>query len=159
MKPSETTADAYRFEVKVAASATETFKIREERPFDETLQITSVTPDLIAVWVQNQAISAAARNQLEQVIQKKRDIASVDAQIKQLQSDMTGISQDQDRLRKNIDSLRSVAGQQEQVQNYARQLSAGETKLAGLRDSESEARKKKAALEADLNGLIEQLQF
>jgi hypothetical protein len=159
LKPTETTADAYRFEVKVAASATETFKVREERVYDETISVSSITPDLIAGWAQNQAISGAARQQLEQILQKKRDIASADSQLKQIQADMSGITQDQDRLRKNIDSLRNVAGQQDQVQNYARQLSAGETKLAGLRDNEGEQRRKKSGLEGELNGLMDRMQF
>ena len=41
LKPSETTTDAYRFEVKVAASATETFKVREERVYDETISVSA----------------------------------------------------------------------------------------------------------------------
>jgi hypothetical protein len=45
------------------------------------------------------------------------------------------------------------------VQNYARQLATGETKLAGLRDNESEQRRKKAALEAELDGLMNKMQF
>ncbi len=164
LKPSETTADSYRFEVKVGANATEIFKVREERVYNETIAVSSVTPDLIAAWVQNagssqQAISDAGRQQLQQTLQKKRDIAALDGQLKQAQADMTGLTQDQERLRRNIDSLRNVAGQQDQVQQYARQLAAGESKLAGLRDSESDLRRKKAAAEADLNALLDRLQF
>jgi len=159
LKPSETTADSYRFEVKVAANGTEAFKVREARVYDETISVSNLSSNLIADWTQNQALSAAARQQLDQILQKKGDIAKVDAQLKQIQADMTGITQDQDRLRRNIDSLRNVAGQQDQVQNYARQLAAGETKLAGLRDNDSEQRRKKAALEADLNGLMDKMQF
>ena len=114
---------------------------------------------MIAGWSQNQAISAAARQQLEQILQKKRDIGGVDAQIRQIQGDMTGITQDQERLRRNIESLRNVAGQQDQVQNYARQLASAESKLAGLRDNESEQRRKKAGLEGELNSLMDRMQF
>jgi hypothetical protein len=164
LKPSETTADSYRFEVKVAANATETFRVREERVYNETIAVSSVTPDLIAAWVQNagssqQAISDAGRQQLQQMLQKKREIAALDVQLKQAQADMTGLTQDQERLRRNIESLRNVAGQQDQVQQYARQLAAGESKLAGLRDTESDLRRKKAAGEADLNALLDRLQF
>lgn len=159
LKPSETTADAYRFEVQVAASATEALKVREERVYDETISVSSLTPDLIAAWAQNQALPNAARQQLEQILQKKRDIAGADAQIKQIQGDMNGLTQDQERWRRNIESLRNVAGQQEQVQNYARQLASGESKLAALRDNESDQRRKKATLEGDLNALMDKIQF
>jgi septal ring factor EnvC (AmiA/AmiB activator) len=143
----------------VAANATEALKVREERVFDETVAVSNLTPNLISDWVQNQALSGAARQQLDQILQKKGEIARVDAQIKQTQADMAAITQDQDRQRRNIESLRNVAGQQEQVQNYAKQLAAGEAKLVGLRDNESEQRRRKAGLEGELNSLLDKMQF
>ena len=59
-KPSETTADAYRFEVNVGGNATETFAVREERVYDQTMSVTSLTPDVIATYLQNKALSDAA---------------------------------------------------------------------------------------------------
>jgi chromosome segregation ATPase len=52
-----------------------------------------------------------------------------------------------------------VNGQQDQVQQYARQLAATETKLAALRDTQSDLRKKKAGLEGQLNSLMERIEF
>src|SRR5262245_51067182 len=40
-KPAETTSSAYRFEVKLAASGTETFPVKEERLLDQTVALTS----------------------------------------------------------------------------------------------------------------------
>jgi hypothetical protein len=45
------------------------------------------------------------------------------------------------------------------VQQYARQLAAAETKLAALRDTQSDLRRKGAALQAELNALIEKIEF
>ena len=58
-----------------------------------------------------------------------------------------------------MESLNRVSGQQEQVQNYARQLATTETRLAGLRDRQADLRKTKAALEAELNGLMDKIDF
>ena len=159
MKPTETTADAYRFEVNVGGNATEAFAVREERVYDQTMSVTSLTPDAIAAFTQNKALSDAARRQLEQIAQKKRDIAANDGQLHQAQADLNNLTQDEERQRRNIESLRSVAGQQNLVQQYAGQLAAAEVKLAGLRDQESLLQKKKTSLEADLNGLIEKAEF
>jgi chromosome segregation ATPase len=52
-----------------------------------------------------------------------------------------------------------VAGQQDQVQTYSRQLADQEARVAQLRDQQSEARKRKAALETELNKLLETLEF
>jgi len=159
LKPSETTSNAYRFEVKVAAGATASLAVREERVYDQTISVSTMTPDVIATWVQNKTLSDAGRRQLEQIAAKKREVASVDAQTRQVDADITTGGQDQDRLRRNIESLRSVAGQQDLVQQYARQLAASEAKLAGLRDQQSQLRKQKASLDAELNALLEKTEF
>jgi hypothetical protein len=159
VKPSETTADAYRFEVNVGGNATEAFAVREERVYDQTTSISSITPDVLATYLQNKALSDAGRRQLDQIAQKKRDVAANDGQLRQAQADLNGLTQDEERQRRNIESLRNVAGQQDLVQQYARQLAAAEVKLAALRDQQSDLQKKKTALEGELNGLIEKAEF
>ena len=159
LKPSETTPNSYRFEIKLAAGATATLAVKEERVFDQTTSVSSLTPDVISTWIQNKAITDAGRRQLEQIAAKKRDIASATSQLSQVQADLATGAQDQDRLRRNIDSLRNVAGQQELVQQYARQLSTSEAKLAAQRDQESQLRKQKAALESDLNAILDKSEF
>ncbi len=158
-KASETTPKAYRFEVKLAASGTETFPVREERVYDESTSVTNLTPDVLAAYVQNKALSEAARRQLDQILQKKREVAANDAALRQAEADINSLGQDQMRMRSNIESLNRVSGQQDQVQQYARQLAVAETKLATLRDTQSDLRKKKAALEAELNSLMERIDF
>ena len=158
-KPTETTPSAYRFEVKLAASGTETFPVHEEHVYDESLSVTNLTPDALAVYVQNKSLNETARRQLDQIAQKKREISANDAAIRQADADVTSLTQDQTRLRSNIESLNRVSGQQDQVQTYARQLAAAETKLAALRDTQSDLRKKKSALDAELNSLLERISF
>ena len=158
-KPSETTPSAYRFEVKLAASDTQTFPVREEHVYDESLSVTNLTPDVLAVYVQNKSLNETVRRQLDQIAQKKRELSANDASIRQAEADVTSLTQDQTRLRSNIESLNRVSGQQDQVQTYARQLAAAETKLAALRDTQSDLRKKKSALDAELNSLLERISF
>ncbi len=158
-KPSETTPSAYRFEVKLAASDTQTFPVREEHLYDESLSVTNLTPDVLAVYIQNKSLNETARRQLDQIAQKKREISANDAAIRQADADVTSLTQDQTRLRSNIESLNRVSGQQDQVQTYARQLAAAETKLAALRDTQSDLRKKKSALDVELNSLTERISF
>lgn len=158
-KPSETTANAYRFEVKLAASGTETFPVREERVYDQTTSVSSMTPDVLATFVQNKALSDTARRQLDQIAQKKSEVAANEAAVRQAEADLNSLTQDENRLRSNIESLNRVSGQQDQVQQYARQLAATETKLAALRDTQSDLRRKGAALQSDLTALMEKIEF
>ena len=158
-KPSETTANAYRFEVKLAASETATFPVREERIFDQSYSVTNLTPDVLAAYVQNKNLSEAARRQLDQIAQKKSEIAANDAATRAAEEDVRSLTQDQTRLRSNMESLNRVTGQQDQVQQYARQLAATETRLAALRDTQSDLRKKKTVLESEINSLMDRIEF
>jgi chromosome segregation ATPase len=158
-EPSETTTNAYRFEVKLSADGTEKFPVAEERVYDTTTAVSSLTPDVLLAYVQNKALSEAGRRQLQQIASVKGQIADFDNQIRQLDANVTTIVSDQDRVRENIRSLNQVSGQQDQVQKYARQLATQEGELAGLRDQLSDLKKKKAAQESELNKLIEALDF
>jgi hypothetical protein len=158
-KPSETTTNAYRFEVKLSADGTEKFPVAEERVYDSTTAVSNLTPDDLLVYVQNKALSDTGRRQLQQIASAKRQIADFDSQIRQLDANVTTIVSDQNRVRENIRSLNQVSGQQDQVQKYARQLATQESELAGLRDQLSDLKKQKAAQESSLNALIEVLDF
>jgi hypothetical protein len=158
-KPAETTVNAYRFEVKLAPDASVKFPVAEERVYDNTMVVSSLSPDVLLTYVQNKAITDAGRRALQQIIDTKRQIADLDNQVRQADSDTNTVIGDQNRIRQNIQSLNQVSGQQEQVQKYARQLATQETQLAALRDKQSELRKQKAGLESNLNGMIEKLDF
>jgi hypothetical protein len=159
LKAAETTTNAYRFEVKLAGDATEKFPVAEERVYETTTAVSSLTPDVLLAYVQNKALSEAARSQLQQILDAKRQIADLDHQISQVDSDIGNIVSDQDRVRRNIQSLNQVSGQQDQVQKYARQLATQESTLATSRDKLSDLKKQKAAEESRLNTLIEKLDF
>jgi hypothetical protein len=159
LKPWETTTNAYRFEVKLAPGAVEKFPIDEERVYETTTSVSSLTPDILLAYVQNKSLSETGRNQLQQILASKGQIADLDGQIHQLDSDISGMVSDQTRIRQNMESLNRVSGQQDQVQKYARQLAAQESTLASSRDQLSDLKKQKAADEAKLHSLIEKMEF
>jgi len=158
-KPTEKTANAYRFEVKLAADATEKFPVTEENVFDTTIAISSLSPELLASYVTNKSLSDAGRRQLSEIVDKKRQITATDAERQRVNEQINTIVHDQDRIRQNINSLNHVSGQQDQVQKYAKQLGDQEIQLATLRDRQAELDRKKAALQAELNSLIEKMEF
>jgi hypothetical protein len=158
-KPAETTASAYRFEVRVAPAGTEKFPVIEERVYESSIGLANLTPDVLVSYVQNKALSEAARRQLEWIVELKKQLADTDRAIRQTEEQINELGRDQERIRQNLRSLNEVSGQQAQVQNYARQLAAQETQLATLRDRLAELRKKKAALESELNAAIEKMEF
>ncbi len=158
-QPSETTASAYRFEVKLAAQGTEKLPVTEERLMDQSVTLANTSPEFLGTYIQNKDLDETARKQLERIADQKRLIAENDGAIQRGDQEINSLVEDQERLRQNISTLNQVSGQQEQVQNYARRLSAQETQLAALRDHQAELKQKKTALEGDLNKAIEALEF
>jgi len=158
-KPSETTASAYRFEVKLAPQATEKPPVTEERLVDQTVALANTSSDFLLTYIQNKELDAAGRKQLEAIAGQQRLIAENNAAIQRCDQEINDLVQDQQRIRQNIVTLNQVSGQQEQVQNYARRLSAQEAELATRRDRQAERKQKKTALEAGLNKLIEGMEF
>jgi hypothetical protein len=158
-KAAEKTPSAYRFEVALPAGATQEFAVNEERVFDQTYAVTNLTPDALLAYVQNRSLSAAARQQLQAIAGQKSKIAANDREIQQTESQMRDLTADQDRIRRNIQSLNAVSGQQQQVQTYARQLDTAEQQLAALRDRQAAVAKQKGVLQAELDRLVEALAF
>ena len=68
-------------------------------------------------------LSDAARNQLEQIANLKQQVAAAGREKQSLESQITGVVADQERVRQNIGRLNQVTGQQQQVQAYAQRLS------------------------------------
>src|ERR1039458_5156411 len=50
-KPAEKTALAYRFEIPLAAGASQEFAVAEERVYDQGYSVTNLTPDVLLEYV------------------------------------------------------------------------------------------------------------
>jgi hypothetical protein len=158
-KPAEKTPTAYRFEIPLAAGATQTFPVSEERIYEQSYSVTNMTPDMLLTYVRNRDLSDSGRRQLQRIADQKAQIVENAQAIQDAAKQAQDLTSDEERIRQNIQSLGAVSGQQQQVQNYARQLDAHEQQLAALRDKQAELQKKKSALDAELNKLIEGLAF
>jgi N-methylhydantoinase B/oxoprolinase/acetone carboxylase alpha subunit len=158
-KPAETAREVYRFEVKVPASGSVDFPVTEENVYDQQTAVSSITPDTLLVYVRNKNLSDNARRQLQQVADLKTKIAGNDSEKRRIDTDIQNVTRDEERNRQNIQSLQSVSGQQQIVQDYARKLSAQETQIAVLRDRQAQLDTEKASLQTQLNAQIDQLSF
>jgi chromosome segregation ATPase len=133
--------------------------VSEERVYEQSYGVTGLTPDAVLEYVRNRELSDAARRQLQQIADKKRQVADNAAALADASSQVSSLTGDEARIRQNIAGLNSVGGQQQQVQNYARQLEDTERQLVALRDKQADLRKQKTALETALAGMIDALTF
>jgi hypothetical protein len=158
-QPSEKTPGAYRFEIALAAGASQEFPVNEERVYDQSYSVGNLTPDTLLTYIQNRTLTDAARRQLQRIADQKSKIAANDRDRQQAAQQVRDLTSDEERIRQNIQSLNSVSAQQQQVQTYARQLDQHEQQLATLRDRQAELQKENAALQSELDRLIGALEF
>ncbi len=158
-KPSDRTATAYRFEVALEANKSRTFKVEQERVYDDITEVTSATPDHLLTLVENKQISDAGRKQLQALVDVKRRLAETTDNLQATQSQMKELTADQTRTRENIDSLNRVSGQEQQVRQYSAQLGANEVQQAKLRDTQKTLAQQKTTLEAAVRKAIGDLNF
>ncbi len=158
-KPVERTASAYRFEVKLPANGDQTLTVKQEYVSSFATIVQDVTPDMLLTVVENKALSPNGKKQLEGVLDMKRQLLQVENDLASAKAQSSDINDDQTRLRKNIDSLNRVAGQEEQVRKYSGQLAAGDVELTKLRDQTHQLTQKRDALHAELHQAIAKLDF
>lgn len=159
MTAKETTADKYRFEVAAAADSTSKFAIVEEMVYDQTIGISNLTYDEIMVWVRNKDLDEAGRAQLERIANLKRQIADNQLEQQRVDERVNEFSQDENRLRNNINTLRNVSGQEQKVGEYSEQLADLGVRLVALRDQQAQLRQQADTLTRQLNDLVETLEF
>lgn len=157
--PTERTANAYRFEVKLAPNGSETLPVKLEQLLDDAVAVSDITPDLLVSYVHNKSLSETGRKQLEAIATIKQQIVQLNSDIQNTEAQINDLNTDLNRIRQNIDSLNRVSGQQEQVQNYSRQLAQQEAQIAKLRDQARGLQIKKSELNTNLRGLIDKLDF
>jgi len=158
-KPKEKTATNYRFELQLGAGATQEFAVNEERVYEQSVAVVNLTPDILVSYLQNRSLTDAGRRQLQRIVDQKRLVAENDRALQDVDAQMRGLTADEERVRRNIQSLNNIAGQQQQVQTYARQLDTQEQQLTALRDKQAELQKNKSALQGRPDKLMEALTF
>jgi hypothetical protein len=121
--------------------------------------VVNLTPDILVSYLQNRSLTDGGRRQLQRIADQKRLVAENDSALQDVDAQMRGLTADEERVRRNIQSLNNVAGQQQQVQTYARQLDTQEQQMASLRDKQGELQKKKSALQGELDKMMEALSF
>ena len=158
-KPAERTANAYRFEVKLSANGTQTLKVQEERTYLNSTAVMSSTPDFLLTIIDNKQVTDAGRAELTALADLKTKLTETENSLELAKTQANELTQDQTRLRADIDSLNRVKGQEDQVRKYSSQLADNEVELAKIRDQRHTLELRKADLDEQVRKAVDALQF
>ena len=96
---------------------------------------------------------------LRKVMLQKNDIAQLDATIAGRKTQITSISDDQQRVRENMKALKGSAEEKALVERYVKELNEQEDRMQSLRHEITDLQQKREASQKTLNETIEALQM
>jgi hypothetical protein len=158
-KPAESSASFHRFRLTVQPKETATLQVKEYRPITNSYQLSNVTDDQIKFFLSQKMINHAIEQALRKVIAQKNGIAALDAEVASHKSKISGISDDQQRVRENMKALKGSAEEKALVARYVRELNEQEDRVQSLHHEMADLQQKREAVQKTLNDMIEGLQM
>jgi len=141
----------YRVPARVEAGQTLTLTIVQERTSQFEYRLVENTEADILRYIETSGPSDAVRAALEQVLNLKRNVNSIDGQIKAANSERDRIYQEQGRLREN---LQAIPAESDLARRYLGQLASHEDRLAQLGADLTRLEGEKAAAEQALRDYV-----
>jgi hypothetical protein len=158
-KPAESSASFHRFRLTVDSKKTETLLVKEYRPVTNSYQLSNVTDDQIKFFLAQKMINPEIEQALRKVIAQKNSIAALDAEVGSRKSKISGISEDQQRVRENMKALKGSAEEKVLLARYVRELNEQEDHVQSLHHEVADLQQKRDAAQKTLNDVIEGLQM
>jgi hypothetical protein len=153
-QPLERTRDNYRFAVPVAAGKSASLAVIETRMISQTVSLSNMGSDQVAVYISNPVVSQAVKNALQKVVALQAAVTGTVAQRSTRESRVNEINNDQARIRQNMDRLAQTSDLYKQ---YVKTLTDEETELGTLRADIAKLRDQEAAQRKDLSTFIQNL--
>ena len=160
LKPIETTAHYYRFRIPVEAGKSGELLIEEFNPQDTRYELANLEDEQVqrlTLLVADNRITPSLKEAMQRVLQKKSEIASLEADANSRKQQMDAIGSDQGRLRENMKALKGSAEERTLIQRYTRELDAQEDKLAALRKEKEDLDARRVQAEHDLETMADQI--
>jgi hypothetical protein len=158
-KPAESSASFHRFRLTVNSKKTETLLVKEYRPIVNSYQLSNVTDDQIKFFLAQKMINPEIEQALRKVITQKNSIAALDAEVGLRKSKISGIAEDQQRVRENMKALKGSAEEKALVARYVSELNEQEDRVQSLNREMADVQQKREAAQKTLDDMIEGLQM
>ena len=159
VKPEIKTDDVYRFRINLAPHATSELSVTENRALMDSYQISTLTPKEIDLFVAQNYIDGGIQTELEKIIELKFRSKTAGLQIVALHREAQEISEDQKRLRENIEKLKSTIGARLLIARYIAKANTQETRLEQITKEKKDAEREQARLELELEKAVKEFKF
>jgi hypothetical protein len=155
--PAETSVDAYRFVVSVAAKKTETFTVAEQQPLSQTHRIADITSQQVDLIVRESGGDPGLRNALAPIFAARAMVAGLNDELNSRAVETKRIEEDQMRVRENMKALRGSSQEQQLLKRYTAQLAQQEDRVDALRKEADDLERRRRDAQAELARLVDGL--
>lgn len=128
-KPAEITANYYRFRVELPAFSRVDLVVTENQGLKDSYRLSSITFKDLDLFVKNRFIDEATRTKLAHLIELRSDIFQTGEKLKKLEREIGEISDDQTRLRENIEIMAKTSQAKQLIDRYIRKADEQESRL------------------------------
>jgi methyl-accepting chemotaxis protein len=157
--PDETTDHYWRFTRGLAAGGTETFTVTESSGRQRTYLLANTGPDEVSFFLSSGFIDERVARSLREIISLRERVARRSEEVRQRTEERSQLFKDQERIRANIESLKSGTPQRELVARFVTKLNEQEDRLEGIaRELERLSQEQREAQE-EVNRQIQRLAF
>jgi hypothetical protein len=151
----ERTRDAYRFAVPVSAGKNATLSVVQTRMVEQSIALSSLGSDQVALYIRNSVVTPAVKAALQKLSDLQQKAADTAAQRALKEQRVSDISNDQSRIRANMDRLSQGS---DLYKRYVKTLSDEEDELAKLRDDIAKLRDAETAQRKAVADFIQTLE-
>ena len=164
-QPTEKTRSLARFAVTAEPGKTAVVVIAEEREATETILLTALDLAQVDFYVRLPVMKPSVQKALEAVMSAKGKLNDMATARTQLENHIAGLGQEQDRLRRNLQSIPSLKGSDiateenkksasDLLQRYLKKLSDVETELEAKRIEHTKILERENKARQDLEKLV-----
>jgi hypothetical protein len=158
-KPEYTTARFYRFRVELVAFENKQIVVAENLPMMDKYSLSTLSPKDLDVFVASRFIDEAMRAKLAKLIDLRMRINQINARLQAFETEEERISDDQKRLRENIEALAKTPEAKQLIARYIAKANEQESQLETMQKERQTISAEKEKLERELAIEIKNLEI
>jgi len=153
-RPAETTQNYYRFRVELKPFAKIVFPVTERQALMDSYQLTKLSRDNLDLFIRQRSINDDVRQKLEKLIDLRARATEIEEKLKTLEDEETAISEDQARLRENIEALAKTPEAKQLIARYIAKANEQETRIEQITKERQTLIAERERLERELAAAI-----
>ncbi|MCY1017316.1 hypothetical protein [Pyxidicoccus sp. MSG2] len=158
-EPAETTDGFWRFKRELAPSAHDELVVAERTRGQRQYLISNVGLDEVTYFVSAHYIDRQVADALREVVALRDRVAALARDEQRLTAEREQLFKDQERIRSNIESLKSGASQRELAERFVGKLNEQEDRLEAIGRELERLMKERQAAQEELNRRVQSISY